>query len=269
MTLHIQLPIWPLTTEAALCKLSIAREASLLQDQLKLGPLHTLSSGEGTFPCAPSLVRCHTATRVHLLELLDTWGALVHPHSENQRQIVHWTTATATITLDGACLRAATCPLFISIFLRKDRTHRSAQRASRRHLPQHRMSVWANTWPHLHSFIDLWATANALTVYSGRVKQFFPKVVSFRVKNPCNLLPPDKLYPKCKSRSHIFCTYESHSTMSHHGTPHPRWSSTQEEKPRDSLCFSEHKILSPEQAFQWNSHHLYCSHDAGANGFHK
>lgn len=89
MTLHIQLPIWPLITEAALCKLSIAREASLLQDQLKLGPLHTLSSGEGTFPCAQSLVRCHTATRVHLLELLDTWGALVHQHSENQRQIVH------------------------------------------------------------------------------------------------------------------------------------------------------------------------------------
>ena len=126
------------------------------------------------------------------------------------------------------------------------------------------MSVWANTWPHLHSFIDLWATANALTVYSGRVKQFFPKVVSFRVKNPRNLLPPDKLYPKCKSRSHIFCTYESHSTMSHHGTPHPRWSSTQEEKPRDSLCFSEHKILSPEQDIQWNTHHLYRSHDAGA-----
>ena len=32
MTLHIQLPIWPLITEVALCKLSIAIEASLLQD---------------------------------------------------------------------------------------------------------------------------------------------------------------------------------------------------------------------------------------------
>ena len=52
--------------------------------------------------------------------------------------------------------------------------------------------------------------------------------------------------------------------MSHHGTPHPRWSFTQEEKPRDSLCFSEHKILSPEQDIQWNTHHLYRSHDAGA-----
>ena len=99
MTLHIQLPIWPLITEVALCKLSIASEASLPQDQLKLGPLHTLSSGKGTFPCAQALVRCHTATRVHLLELLDTWGAFLHPHSEIQREMIHLTNVVVTITL--------------------------------------------------------------------------------------------------------------------------------------------------------------------------
>ena len=99
MTLHIQLPIWPLITEVPLCKLSIASEASLPQDQLKLGPLHTLSSGKGTFACSQALVRCHTATRVHLLELLDTWGALLHPHSEIQREMIHLTNAVVTITL--------------------------------------------------------------------------------------------------------------------------------------------------------------------------
>ena len=135
MTLHIQLPIWPLITEVALCKLSIASEASLLQDQLNLGPLHTLSSGKGNFACSQALVRCHTATRVHLLELLDTWGAFLHPHSEIQREVIHLTNAIVTITLDGACLRAATCHLFISMFLIKERTQRSAQRASMRHLP--------------------------------------------------------------------------------------------------------------------------------------
>ena len=38
MTLHIQLPIWPLITEVALCKLRIASEASLLQDGAEPGP---------------------------------------------------------------------------------------------------------------------------------------------------------------------------------------------------------------------------------------
>ena len=99
MTLHIQLPIWPLITEVPLCKLSIASEASLPQDQLKLGPLHTLSSGKGTFACSQALVRCHTATRVHLLELLDTWGAFLHPHSEIQREMIHLTNVVVTITL--------------------------------------------------------------------------------------------------------------------------------------------------------------------------
>ena len=117
MTLHIQLPIWPLITEVPLCKLSIASEASLPQDQLKLGPLHTLSSGEGTFPCAQPFVRCHTATRVHFLEPLDTWGAPQHQHSENQREIIHLTNDINTMTLNGACLRVATFHLFIRMFL--------------------------------------------------------------------------------------------------------------------------------------------------------
>lgn len=60
-----------------------------------------------------------------------------------------------------------------------------------------------NNWPHLHIFIDLWATANVLTVYSCQVKQFLSKLVSFRMKNSQNLLLPERLYPKCKSRSHI------------------------------------------------------------------
>ena len=38
LTLHIQLPIWPLIMEVALCKLSIASEASLLQDGAEPGP---------------------------------------------------------------------------------------------------------------------------------------------------------------------------------------------------------------------------------------
>ena len=37
MTLHIQLPIWPLIMEVALCKLSIASEASLLQEGAEPG----------------------------------------------------------------------------------------------------------------------------------------------------------------------------------------------------------------------------------------
>ena len=61
----------------------------------------------------------------------------------------------------------------------------------------------ANNWPHLHIFIDLWATANGMTVYSGQVKQFLSKLVSFSVKNSWNLLPPERSYPKCKSGSHI------------------------------------------------------------------
>ena len=38
MTLHIQLPIWHLIMVVALCKLSIASEASLLQDRAEPGP---------------------------------------------------------------------------------------------------------------------------------------------------------------------------------------------------------------------------------------
>ena len=75
MTLHIQLPIWPLITEVALCRLRIASEPPCYRMELNLGPLHTLSSGEGTFPCVQPFVRCNTATRVHVLEALDTWGA--------------------------------------------------------------------------------------------------------------------------------------------------------------------------------------------------
>ena len=68
-------------------------------------------------------------------------------------------------------------------------------------------NVWANNWPHLHTFIDLWAIANGLTVCSDQVKQFLSKIVSLRVKNSRNLLCPERLYPKYKSRSHIFYTY--------------------------------------------------------------
>ena len=68
-------------------------------------------------------------------------------------------------------------------------------------------NIWANSWPHPFTFIDLWATANGLTVCSDQVKQFLSEVVSLRVKNSRNLLHPERLYPKYKSRSHIFYTY--------------------------------------------------------------
>ena len=57
-------------------------------------------------------------------------------------------------------------------------------------------NVWANNWSHLYTFIDLWATANELTVCSHQVKQFLSEVVSLRVKNSRNFLPPERLYLK-------------------------------------------------------------------------
>ena len=44
-------------------------------------------------------------------------------------------------------------------------------------------NVLANNWPHLHTFIDLCATANGLTACSGQVNQFLTKFVPFSIKN--------------------------------------------------------------------------------------
>lgn len=75
VTLRIKLVIMPLIMEAALCKLSMACEVSLLQDEGKSGP--SAYPGEGNFPCAWSVARCHGARRGHLS--IRTLGHLRSP----------------------------------------------------------------------------------------------------------------------------------------------------------------------------------------------
>ena len=96
-------------------------------------------------------------------------------------------------------MRVATFHLFIRMLLIKDRTQRSDQTAKLQ-VATLAHNVWANNWPHLY-------TANGLTIGSDKVKQFLSEVVSLRVKASWNLLHPERLYPKYKSRSHIFYTY--------------------------------------------------------------
>ena len=67
-------------------------------------------------------------------------------------------------------------------------------------------NVWANNWPHLHTFIDLWAIANGLTVCFNQVKQFLSKIVSLRVKThgiSCVL----RDYTQNINQGHIFSTH--------------------------------------------------------------
>ena len=112
-------------------------------------------------------------------------------------------------------MRVAAFHLLIRLFLIKDETQRSAQTA-KLHAVILAENVLANNWPHLHTFVDLWATANELTICSGQVKQLLTKLVSFRVKNSWDLLPPKRLYPKYKARTHFIHILKPQYNVSWH-----------------------------------------------------